>query len=213
MPGIGRDLGFHLVCCDFLKSLFMTTDTKWERKNQGNLKKQFRSLVNTGLSWQKPDSGDDRPGSLAEWAGECGRRDPPAWHGLSQTCGQASNPHLCLTKGKLFLLLNEVPRRAHLFPPMSGRLLITKARGFLQKAQPGELTPSFSCSYNQPGHSGAIWVPAYQEGTTVNSRFSMAFSVSSWPWISLEPSQGISGLTLHDITWLLTPKPATADPV
>lgn len=73
--------------------------------------------------------------------------------------------------------------------------------------------PSFPCSYNQRGNSGTIRLPAYQEGTSVDSIFSMAFSVSHWPRSSLVPARGISGLTEHDITWLLTSKPATADPV
>lgn len=62
---------------------------------------------------------------------------PKAWlwplNPVSRRAGLQPPP--VLDQEKIFLLLNEAPRRAHLFPPTFCRLLITKARGFLQKAQ------------------------------------------------------------------------------
>jgi hypothetical protein len=101
---------------------------------------------------------------------------------------------------------------------------ITKVHGLLQTAQP-EVTSSVPPSLHRPscpsflpspavkpmGNSRTGHTPAYWEGMTRDQRLSMTFLMSCWPSMSLEPTQGMSWLTLHDITWVLTPKLATAE--
>lgn len=85
------------------------------------------------------------------------KQGPQAWHKLSETCKQVSNPQPALDQKKMISTAQRGSLLEGPFIPFHARQTLTsKAHSFLQTAQAGRFTLSFPCYYNQSDDPGTV---------------------------------------------------------
>ena len=146
---MGGVLGFPLVCCDFLKSLFMTRATKWERKKLRQFEKPAQKFCEPETILAEARCKKYPRKGSCQMSRRMWQTRPMGLAPATLNLWTGQPPNLGLSKSKLLYRLAGLLQGPVYYLPygagfnnQSIRLLISG--------------PSFPCSYNQRGNSGTI---------------------------------------------------------